>query len=154
MDSFRIVDPTSPEAVAILREYYVDVITSFHHRPALPEEVTRVMLDEPSNDLTATGGIFLLADSGLGCGGLRFVQPGVAELTRIFVAPSGRRRRLGQRIVERLETEARNRGVHTLRLDTRADLLEALALYEKLGYVDVEPFSSARYAERWLAKQL
>ena len=154
MDSFRTVEPTSPEAVTILRAYYFDVISSFYGREALPDEVTRVMLDEPSDDLTGRGGLFLIVNAGVGCGGLRFIEPGVAELTRIFVAPSGRRRRLGQRIVERLETEARNRGIHTLRLDTRADLVEALALYEKLGYVDVEPFSDARYAERWLAKRL
>jgi len=154
MDTFRVVDPTSAEAVAILREYYIDVITRYFARPALPDEVTNVMLDEPSHDLTGRGGLFLIVNAGVGCGGLRFIEPGVAELTRVYVTPSGRRRRLGQRIVERLENEARNRGVHTLRLDTRADLIEALALYEKLGYVDVEPFSDARYAERWLAKQL
>jgi ribosomal protein S18 acetylase RimI-like enzyme len=154
MTEFRVVDPSSAEALAILREYYGDIASRFHGREVTAENISAAIEAEPSDDLWGATGLFIVADSTAGCGGLRFMEPGVAELTRIYVAPSGRRRRLGQQIVERLETEARNRGVHTLRLDTRADLVEALALYEKLGYVDVEPFNDAEYAERWLAKQL
>jgi ribosomal protein S18 acetylase RimI-like enzyme len=154
MADFRVVDPTSDEAVAILREYYAEVASRFHDRPVTADDVSNALASEPSDDLRGATGLFLIADNGDGCGGLRFVEPGIAELTRIYVAPSGRRRRLGQRIVERLETEAVNRGVHTLRLDTRADLVEALGLYAKLGYAEVEPFNDGEYAEVWLAKEL
>jgi len=154
MADFRAVDPTSDEARAILREYYTEVASRFYDRPVTADDVEHALASEPSDDLQGATGLLLIADNGAGCGGLRFVEPGIAELTRIWVAPSGRRRRLGQRIVERLETEALNRGVHTLRLDTRADLVEALRLYEKLGYVEVEPFNDGDYAEVWLAKEL
>lgn len=154
MADFRAVDPTSVEALAILREYYADVASRFHDRPVTADDIEAALASEPSDDLRGATGLFLIAEDGSGCGGLRFVSPGVAELTRIWVAPSGRRKRLGQQIVERLETEAVNRGVHTLRLDTRADLVEALALYAKLGYEEVAPFNDSEYAEVWLAKEL
>ena len=154
MADFRAVDPTSDEAIAILREYYAEVASRFHDRPVTADDVSNALASEPSEDLRGATGLFLIADDGAGCGGLRFVEPGIAELTRIYVAPSGRRRRLGQRIVERLETEAVNRGVRTLRLDTRADLVEALALYAKLGYEEVAPFNDGEYADVWLAKEL
>ena len=154
MADFRVVDPTSAEALVLLRGYYADVASRFHDRPVTADDIADALSNEPSDDLQGATGLFLIADDGAGCGGLRFVEPGVAELTRIWVAPSGRRRRLGQRIVERLETEAVNRGVHTLRLDTRADLVEALGLYAKLGYVEVAPFNDGEYAEVWLAKEL
>jgi hypothetical protein len=41
-----------------------------------------------------------------------------------------------------------------VRLDTRADLVEARDLYTALGYGEVPAFGSGRYAEHWFAKSL
>ena len=45
-------------------------------------------------------------------------------------------------------------GAVVVRLDTRHDLVEALALYARRGYVDVPAFNEDRYAQRWLALRL
>jgi hypothetical protein len=39
-------------------------------------------------------------------------------------------------------------------LDTRHDLVEARALYARLGYAETEPHNDDRYAEHWFAKNL
>jgi GNAT superfamily N-acetyltransferase len=51
-----------------------------------------------------------------------------------------------------LETIAADRGLHRLRLTVREDLVEARRLYERAGYVPVEPFSTSPYADHFLGK--
>jgi ribosomal protein S18 acetylase RimI-like enzyme len=53
--------------------------------------------------------------------------------------------------VERL---ARERGIRFLRLDTRADLVEARHLYERIGYREIPRFNESPYADHWFAKRL
>ena len=53
--------------------------------------------------------------------------------------------------VERIASE---RGIRELRLDTRADLVEARRLYEQLGYHEIPPFGDNPYAGHWFAKRL
>lgn len=53
-----------------------------------------------------------------------------------------------------LEATARDRGLNMLRLDTRADLVEARRLYARLGYQEVAPFNDGLYAEHWFEKTL
>lgn len=48
----------------------------------------------------------------------------------------------------------REHNVSLLRLDTRADLVEARGLYAALGYREVSAFNSGPYAEHWFAKKL
>ena len=52
------------------------------------------------------------------------------------------------------EAAARELGAVVVRLDTRHDLVEALGLYAKRGYVDVPAFNADPYAQRWLARRL
>ncbi len=49
---------------------------------------------------------------------------------------------------------ARTLGARRIVLDTRHDLVEARALYARLGYLETPPHNDRAYAERWFAKQL
>lgn len=115
------------------------------------------MREEPSDDLTAQTGLFVVAVADgepVGCGGVRFKADGIAELTRMWVAPHLRRHGLGARIVAHLERQAVDRDRTRMRLDTRSDLSEARALYARLGYREVAPFNDGPYAEHWFEKAL
>lgn len=48
----------------------------------------------------------------------------------------------------------RERGARIVRLDTRADLTEACALHERLGFARVDAFNDERYSDRWYAQAL
>lgn len=94
-----ITDPSSPRALAMLYAYYDNVASSYYGRPATPEEVSAAMLDEPSDDLRAEEGIFAIATRGaapVGCGGVRFVDSSIGELTRVFVLLAHARPALAQ----------------------------------------------------------
>ena len=58
------------------------------------------------------------------------------------------------RLIARIEELCHERGVRTLRLDTRSVLSEACALYERLGFERVTPFNESPYSDRWYAKAL
>ncbi|MCX6489950.1 MAG: GNAT family N-acetyltransferase [Rhodococcus sp.] len=78
----------------------------------------------------------------------------IAELTRVFVDARARGNGVGASVVEFVEESVRRSRRKTMRLDTRADLVEARGLYSKLGYREVPAFNAEPYAEVWLEKRL
>ncbi|HUP39804.1 MAG TPA: GNAT family N-acetyltransferase [Vicinamibacterales bacterium] len=74
------------------------------------------------------------ADVPLGCGAVRTIGAGVAEVKRMYVVPGARGRGVARRMLEILESEARAIGVTTLMLETGTRQPEAIALYSKTGY--------------------
>jgi putative acetyltransferase len=82
------------------------------------------------------------AGNALGCGGLRPMEPGAAELKRMFTRPSARGGGVARAILERLEAEARVRSVGLLRLETGTLQPEAHRLYESAGYEPIPCFGA------------
>ncbi len=108
-------------------------------------------------DLTPPNGLVLLArvgDEPVGCGVVRFHADGVAEIKRLWVAPQVRGVGLGGRLLTELESQARVGGAQVARLDTNRALTEAITMYRRSGYVEVERFNDERYAHHWFEKAL
>jgi putative acetyltransferase len=76
----------------------------------------------------------------LGCAALRIDAAGYGELKRMYVTPEARGLRLGRRLLDRVEAEARAAGLALLRLETGIHQPEALGLYRSAGYREREPF--------------
>ncbi len=77
----------------------------------------------------------------LGCGGIAPLlggDPDTCELKKMYFLPEARGLGMGRRLVELLETEARQRGFRYLYLETIAAMQEANRLYRRL---DFEPLS-------------
>jgi putative acetyltransferase len=55
--------------------------------------------------------------------------------------PEARGQRLGRRILDRIEAEARREGLGCLRLETGIYQPEALGLYRSAGYAEREAFA-------------
>jgi GNAT superfamily N-acetyltransferase len=58
----------------------------------------------------------------------------------MFVQPAWRGRGVARQLLAALESEARNLGYVTLRLETALGQPEAIGLYQSAGYVDTPPF--------------
>ena len=172
-------DAGAPNAETVVRTYLGEVASRWYGRPVTAAEVERALRDEPYDDLVGGTGVFLTArdaDEVVACAGARFVGGGagggaggggdgtdgggadavglVAEVTKVFTVPAHRGRGAGSALLRALEQTCRDRGAALLRLDTRAELAEACALYERLGYVRVEPFNDEPFSDRWYAKTL
>jgi GNAT superfamily N-acetyltransferase len=99
-----IVDPSSELGQQALRSYWEGIVGRYWRRPATAAEIDAVLRAEPSNDLILPFGLLVAAvgdGEPVGCGGVKFLPDGIAELTRIHVAAPLRRRGLGARIVAR-----------------------------------------------------
>lgn len=153
----EVVSPSEGVGYEALRAYWTDVAERYYGRSVSRAEVDVAIADAPSDDLAPPTGLLLLARTGgatLGCAGLRLLPDGVGEVKRVFVVPAERGRGIARLLLADLERRARDLGVRLLRLDTRADLVEALTLYASVGFEQVPAFSRGPFAEVWLAKPL
>jgi len=78
----------------------------------------------------------------LGCGALRELGDGAAEVKRMFVVPAARGRGVSKAVLGALEDAARERGWTTLRLETGPRQPEAIALYTGAGYDPIGAFGA------------
>jgi len=82
--------------------------------------------------------------------GLKPFKPGICELKRLYCRPNGRGHKLGLKLTETTIIEARQQGYKQIYLDTDPGLTHANAIYEALGFADIEryydnPMGCSRY---------
>ncbi|MEU6842299.1 GNAT family N-acetyltransferase [Streptomyces sp. NPDC046716] len=151
----------SPVAAALWRAYYTEVSDRWYllheGRRTGPEELERGVASEDGSQLAPPTGQLLVAryeGEPAGTAGVRIVDDVTAELTRVYVRKELRGKGGAALLVGVAEDAARTLGAARVRLDTRADLTEARALYARLGYAETEPFNDDVYAEHWFVKKL
>lgn len=75
-----------------------------------------------------------------GCCALVRKRDGTGEIKRLFVAAQARGQSLGRCLMQAVEQAARQSDLSAIRLETGIHQPEAIALYRRLGYVDIAPF--------------
>jgi putative acetyltransferase len=74
------------------------------------------------------------------CGAWQPLEPGVAELKRMYVRPAFRGRGIARQLIVALEEEALAADRPVLRLETGTYLPAAIALYRSAGYAPIPVF--------------
>ena len=89
---------------------------------------------------------FVIHHDGLpaGCGGLQLFGSEYGEVKRMYVRPAFRGLGLGKLMIEHLVAYAREQGVGCLRLETGIHQVEAIGLYERMGFERIGPFGAYR----------
>lgn len=88
------------------------------------------------------------------CGGVRRLGEEVAEVKRMYVAPSARRRGVARALLTRLEEDAQRLGCRAVRLDTGPGMESAIALYRSAGYREIDDYNGNPHAGHWFEKGL
>jgi putative acetyltransferase len=77
-----------------------------------------------------------------GCGGVKLFGTEYGEIKRMYVRPQFRGLGFAKLILDHLAAYAREHGVSVLRLETGIHQLEAIGLYERMGFQAIPPFGS------------
>ena len=80
-------------------------------------------------------------DEAVGCGALREIGQGRAEMKRVYLRPEARGLKAGRALVSALIERAREQGCHTLLLDTLPSMQSAIAMYQSLGFEQIDSYS-------------
>jgi DNA-binding MarR family transcriptional regulator/GNAT superfamily N-acetyltransferase len=152
MITFDIEPPTTPDARWCFDQYFAELGSRFKggFDPGLS-------ISADPQELTLPRGLLILGrlqGRPVGCGALKFHKKEPAELKRMWIAESARGLGVGRRLLAELERHARKAGVKVLRLETNRALHEAIHLYKRSGYVEVEAFNAEPYAHHWFEKNL
>jgi GNAT superfamily N-acetyltransferase len=141
--------------------YYTEVSDRWYllheRRRTDPDELEREIAAQPGADLAPPHGQLLVArydGEPAGTAGVRLRDGTTAELKRVFLHQPMRGRGGAPLLVRAAEDAARALGAARMILDTRGDLVEARALYARLGYTETEPYNDDQYAEHWFTKPL
>ena len=80
----------------------------------------------------------------VGCGAVKRISERYGEIKRMYVDSNARGRGIGTALMETLESSLLAHGIDLARLETGIHQPEALALYERRGYVRIPPFGDYR----------
>ncbi|MFI6596837.1 GNAT family N-acetyltransferase [Nonomuraea sp. NPDC050536] len=147
-----VTDPRHPDARHCVREYFAELGGRFE-----AGFDPRQSISADDEELTPPRGLLLVATlhaEPVGCGALKLHDDGIAEVKRMWVAPSVRGLGLGRRLLAELEAQAVRHAATKLRLETNRTLTEAISLYRAAGFREVEAFNDEPYAHHWFEKDV
>ena len=74
------------------------------------------------------------------CAGIKYFDPGICELKRMYVRPAFRNRGLGRQLCELMFQEAQQRGYEKMYLDTMPGLASAVRMYRGFGFYEIAKY--------------
>ncbi|KKX34479.1 GNAT family N-acetyltransferase [Rhizobium sp. LC145] len=78
----------------------------------------------------------------VGCCALVEAADGTAEIKRMFVDPEARGLKIGKLLMDALIERGRELSLSAIRLETGIHQPEAIGLYRRYGFVEIEPFGA------------
>ena len=104
----------------------------------------------PPAEFAPPRGTFLVAtldDLPVACAGVRLLTPETAELKRMYVDESCRRRGVARTLLAEIEAAAVELGAAAIRLETGVMQPEAVALYRSAGYLDIPQYAHPEWEQ-------
>jgi len=87
--------------------------------------------------------------SGIAC--LKYLEPGIGEIKRMYVRPESRKSGLGRAMINRLVAEAIQIGYERIRLDSARFMEAAHQLYRTIGFSEIAAYKGSEIPKEWQA---
>jgi len=138
----KLIQAKSPEEIQEARELFAEY-AAWLGLDLCFQNFDKELAHLPGDYSPPEGHLFLATetDQVAGCAALRKIGADVCEMKRLYVRSSQRGTGLGRRLAEESIGEARRLGYCAMRLDTLPGMEAAQALYERLGFRDVAPYT-------------
>jgi GNAT superfamily N-acetyltransferase len=132
----RREDILSPTAQQLIHSLNAELESRY------PEDGANFFRLDPDEVREGQGGFFIayIDNHPVGCGAIRRIEPKVAEIKRMYVAPGNRGRGVGGKILAELEAEALKMGIRRIVLETGPRQPEAIAIYKRAGFSEIPLF--------------
>ena len=160
---FRTVDPISPVAEAAMAAYFAELDARFPggfdasgqstkdaELLGPPDGAFVVVLPDDTAQDTPEGA------PAIACGGVQTITADIryGEIKRMWVDPRWRGTGVGSRLLRHLESVAADLGHDVVRLDTNDTLVEAIGMYRRAGYAEIERYNDNPYARHFFEKRI
>ena len=76
-----------------------------------------------------------------GCVALRKLDDAYCEMKRLYVRPMYRGLHIGKMLMEKVIEDAKQIGYRHIRLDTFPFMIEAMQMYKRYGFYEIEPYN-------------
>ncbi|MFU0921889.1 GNAT family N-acetyltransferase [Kluyvera sichuanensis] len=135
MYTIAITPSTDPTVNALIAEL------DRYQSTLYPEESNHLLdlTSLPQNQLIVM--VIRKGEEAVGCGAIVLDDTGSGEMKRVFINPTHRGQRLGEKLLAELETAALQRGCRTLQLETGIHQHAAICLYQRCGYEVCDAFA-------------
>ena len=132
----RLVEATGAAEVARVRELFAEYARTVDE-PCCFADFDRELATLPGDYR------LFLAEGDAGCVAVRLLNPETAEMKRLYVRDAHRGKGLGRALAEAAIAAARAAGCTRIVLDTLPKMREARALYDLLGFRQIQPYLAA-----------
>lgn len=125
------------DAINLFKEYAASLDISLDFQNFNKE------LDDLKTMYGAPHGILYIAyyqNKAIACAGLRKIGEGICEVKRMYVQPIYRRFKIGDQLMNLLNTKATDLGYSIIRLDTLDSMIPAISLYKKHGFYEIDAY--------------
>jgi GNAT superfamily N-acetyltransferase len=93
-----------------------------------------------------------------GCACSRTLGDRIAEMKRMYVRPSHRRKGIGAKLVQESIQRAKEQGFSEMRLDSAGFMHDAHRVYRSFGFEDIPPYDGSEipeeYRKNWVFMRL
>lgn len=120
------------------------------------EPIDAYVLENPEEAILEKGGTILFAawqDNIVGTVALKYMEPGVYELTKMAVDEQYRGIGAGKQLCAAAVEKARELGAHTVILYSQTGLKAAIGIYRQLGFTEL-PLEPGKYERADIKMQL